>query len=134
MFAQVTLHTDHPFWDSVLHDSPAHFDQFAARVAGLADGATVTLEDTQGVDYTAYTDSAGNALDWRYCTEPPSDVHPKFTGPMRFDPQSVPHASGNNAASGLRDYSDFSTYNQSTQGHLNSDGLCYVQRNYPSPN
>ena len=32
---QVTIHTDHPFWDSVLHDSPAHFDQFAARVAGM---------------------------------------------------------------------------------------------------
>src|SRR5262249_13841062 len=28
---QLTFHTDHPFWDSVLHDSPAHFDQFAAR-------------------------------------------------------------------------------------------------------
>jgi hypothetical protein len=132
--AQVTLHTDHPFWDSVLHDSPAHFDQFAARVAGLADGATVTLEDTQGVDYTAYTDSSGNALDWRYCIEPPTDVHAKFTGPMRFDPESVPHAPGSSAAGGLRDYYDFSTYDQSTQGHLNSDGLCYVKRNYPSPN
>jgi len=38
---QVTIHTDHPFWDSVLHDSPAHFDQFAARVADRADGTTV---------------------------------------------------------------------------------------------
>ena len=36
-------------------------------------------------------------------------------------------------ASGLRDYYDFATYNQSTQGHLNSDGLCYVARNYSSP-
>jgi hypothetical protein len=35
--------------------------------------------------------------------------------------------------SALRDYYDFFTYNQSTQGHLNSDGLCFVQRNYPSP-
>ena len=34
---------------------------------------------------------------------------------------------------GLRDYYDFSTYNQSTQGHLNADGLCYVQRRYASP-
>jgi len=134
VMGQVTLHTDHPFWDSVLHDSPAHFDQFAARAAGQGDTATVTLEDTEGVDYSAYTDAAGNALDWRYCIEPPSDVHAKFTGPMRFDPQSVPHAPGNNAAGGLRDYYDFATYNQSTQGHLNSDGLCYVRRNYPSPN
>ena len=134
VLGQVTLHTDHPFWDSVLHDSPAHFDQFAARVADQADGALVTLEDTQGVDYTAYTDSAGNPVHWRYCIDPPTDVHEKFTGAMRFDPQSVPHAPASNAASGLRDYYDFATYNQSTQGHLNSDGLCFVERSYPSPN
>ncbi len=143
--AQVTVHTDHPFWDSVIHDSPAHFDQFAARAskpvtiddAGVPSGgggtASVTLEDTQGVDYTAYTDKQGKPLQWRYCIEPATDAHAKFTGAMRFDPQTVPHASGTDPASGLRDYYDFSTYDQSTQGHLNSDGLCFVKRNYPSP-
>ncbi len=132
--AQMTLHTDHPFWDSVLHDSPAHFDQFAARVVGQDAGApTVTLEMTKGVDYTAYKDALGNPVKWRYCTDPPTDVHPKITGAMRFDPRSVPHATGSNAATGLRDYYDFATYNQSTQGHLNSDGLCFVKRSYPSP-
>jgi hypothetical protein len=135
VMAQVTFHTDHPFWDSVLHDSPAHFDQFAARALNR-DGGTplVTLEDTKGVDYTAYQDSLGNAVAWRYCSDPPTDVHPKFTGPMAFDPEGVPHATGKDAASGLRDYYDFATYNQSTQGHLNADGLCFVRRNYPSPN
>ncbi|MEI9939105.1 MAG: hypothetical protein WDO69_17945 [Pseudomonadota bacterium] len=133
VIAQVTLHTDHPFWDSVLHDSPAHFDQFAARAIASGGSALVTLEDTQGVDYTAYTDTQGNAIDWRYCIEPPTDVHPKFVGAMRFDPHGVP-ASDKDPAAGLRDYYDFATYNQSTQGHLNSDGLCYVKRNYPSPN
>jgi hypothetical protein len=140
---QVTIHTDHPFWDSVLHDSPAHFDQFAARVvlqhadqdAGLDAGAapTVTLEATKGVDYTAYADALGNALDWRYCIAPDTSVHPQFNGPMAFDPQSVPHCTASNPATGLCDYEDFTTYDQSTQGHLNSDGLCFVKRNYPSP-
>ena len=133
VIAQVTLHTDHPFWDSVLHDSPAHFDQFAARAVDSGPGAVVTLDDTRGVDYTAYTDSLGKAVAWRYCIDPPTDVHAKFTGAMRFDPHGVPSATGNDPATGLRDYADFATYNQSTQGHLNSDGLCYVQRNYPSP-
>jgi hypothetical protein len=130
--AQVTVHTDHPFWDSVLHDSPAHFDQFAARVLN-ADGGTptVTLDMTQGVDFTAYKDINGNTLSWRYCIDPPTDVHPKFTGVMAFDPQSVPK--GSDPKAGLRDYLDFATYNQSTQGHLNSDGLCFVKRNYDSP-
>ena len=136
VIGQVTLHTDHPFWDSVLHDSPAHFDQFAARAVASDDGsvANVTLEDTRGVDYTAYTDAQGNPLSWRYCIDPPTDVHPKLTGAMSFDPHGVPAAPDTSPAKGLRDYADFATYNQSTQGHLNSDGLCYVQRNYPSPN
>jgi hypothetical protein len=135
VIGQVTIHTDHPFWDSVLHDSPAHFDQYAARVVGQQDAGvpTVTLEMTQGVDYTAYTDALGNHLNWRYCIDPPTDVHPQFTGAMAFDPQSVPHATGNDPATGLRDYYDFASYDQSTQGHLNSDGLCAVERHYPSP-
>jgi hypothetical protein len=33
----------------------------------------------------------------------------------------------------LRDYYDFATYDQGTQGHLNSDDLCAVERHYPSP-
>ena len=83
--AQVTIHTDHPFWDSVVHDSPAHFDQFAARVVGQDAGEpTVTLEDTMGVDYTAYTDALGRPLQWRYCIDPPTDAHPKVTGAMAF--------------------------------------------------
>jgi hypothetical protein len=133
--AQVTVHTDHPFWDSVLHDSPAHFDQFAARVVGHDAGAapTVTLDMTKGVDYTAYTDALGTGLDWRYCIAPPTDVHPQFNGAMAFDPESVPHCMMNDSATGLCDYFDYTTYNQSTQGHLNSNGLCFVKRNYPSP-
>jgi len=135
VIGQVTMHTDHPFWDSVLHESPAHFDQYAARLAGQADAGTptVTLDMEQGVDYTAVKDALGSTLQWRYCIDPPTDVHPKFTGVMSFDPQSVPHATGSDPSTGLRDYFDFSTYNQSTQGHLNSDGLCFVKRNYPSP-
>ncbi len=131
--AQITLHTDHPFWDSVLHDSPAHFDQFAARVSEQMGTPTVTLEDTAGVDYTLMADRQNHSLDWRYCIDPPTDVHPKFTGEMAFDPGSVNHATGGDPKTGLRDYYDFTSYNQSTQGHLNSDGLCAVKRDYPSP-
>jgi hypothetical protein len=132
--AQLTFHTDHPFWDSVLHDSPAHFDQFAARVSNSTDAIpTVLLENEKGVDYTAVTDAENKPLQWRYCMAPPTDVHPQFNGAMSFDPQSVPHATNGNPATGLLDYYDFATYNQSTQGHFNSDGLCFVKRNYPSP-
>jgi hypothetical protein len=139
VIAQVTIHTDHPFWDSVLHDTPMHFDQLAARVVGQGPAGTgvtfptVTLEMTRGVDYTQVTDALGNHLTWRYCTAPDASIHAPFAGPMAFDAESVPHAPGADACGGLRDYADFSTYVQSTQGHLNSDGLCYVVRHYPSP-
>lgn len=135
VIAQITLHTDHPFWDSVIHDSPLHFDQLAARAVGQPAGTTptITLESTRGVDYTAITDASGPPLQWRYCLEPRTDAHPKFVGAMSFDPQSVPHATGASPASGLRDLYDFATYDQSTQGHLDADGLCFVRRSYPSP-
>jgi hypothetical protein len=135
--AQITIHTDHPFWDSVLHDSPAHFDQFAARLVGQADAGApvVSLEMTKGVNFSAYTDALGNVLQWRYCLAPPTDVHNQLTGVMAFDPQNLPRANATDpATAGLRDYYDFATYNQSTQGHLNADGLCAVIRNYASPN
>ena len=131
--AQVTLHTDHPFWDSVLHDSPMHFDQFAARLVGQPPGTTVTLELTRGVDFGAYTDGLGTPVAWRACTQPPADVHAVFTGPMAFDRESLPRAANADDPTRLHDYYDFSTYNLSTQGHLNADGLCAIQRHYPSP-
>jgi hypothetical protein len=94
----------------------------------------VDLELTRGVDYTQVKDALGNQMAWRSCTTPDTSIHAPFAGPMAFDAQSVPHAPGQDACTGLRDYHDFSTYNQSTQGHLNSDGLCYVVRHFPSPN
>jgi hypothetical protein len=33
----------------------------------------------------------------------------------------------------IRDYYDYIRYTQSTQGHLNSQGLCYIDRQYPAP-
>jgi hypothetical protein len=160
---EVTFHTDHPFWESVIHDTPPHFDQFAARVAlpggpdggsvaeaspseggmgGIAsvgDGGapTVTLDDVVGVDYLKYSDEFGNPVEWRSCVKDSTGMqYGKSSGRMSFDSQSVPKAppGPNPTTAGLRDYYDYSTYDQSTQGHWNgSDGLCFVQRRYPSP-
>jgi hypothetical protein len=122
---EVTFHTDHPFWESTEHDTPAHFDQYAAQAVGQEGGVpTVTLEKLVGVDYVAFTDGAGRAVPWRSCVDatrytPPSGAQ------LSFDPHGV---------SGLNDYYQFATYNQSTQGHWNGEeGLCAVLRQYPSP-
>ena len=66
----------------------------------------------------------------------PTDVHKQLTGHHGVRPSkcAARQRHGDPATAGLRDYYDFATYNQSTQGHLNADGLCAVIRNYDSPN
>lgn len=134
VIAQVTMHTDHPLWESVVHDSPAHFDMLAGRAStASADAGTplVTLDEMKGVDFLHFTDALGNALPWRSCL--PSYATPDKST-MHFDALSVPQQPPNGDPSrGLRDAYDFMTYDQSTQGHLNSNGLASVQRRYPSP-
>jgi hypothetical protein len=59
---------------------------------------------------------------------------PTGTGQLSFDPLHVNVTiGGSDPAKGLRDYYDFIRYTQATQGHLNSQGLCYIDRQYPSP-
>jgi hypothetical protein len=138
VIGEVTFHTDHPFWESTEHDTPARFDQFAAQLVGVtSDGGvpTVHFEDTKGVNYLGFTDKQGNVLPWRTCD--PNYTNPNGgsrVGQMHFDPVKVPQCTNGDHATGLCDYYDFSKYNQSTQGHWNgADGLCFVQRHYPSP-
>jgi len=116
--AQVTIHTDHPFWDSTVHDSPMHFDQIAARYTGSAGTPTAVVEDMTPVDYTHFTDAQGNALPWRDCVK--LDFVPPDNGTMHF---------ADAAGATLHNYAEYMTYDQRTQGHLNSDGLCYVKPN-----
>ncbi len=47
---QLTVHTDHPFWESFVHDSPAHFDMIAAQYTLSTSTPTAVLEDLKGVD------------------------------------------------------------------------------------
>lgn len=132
VFAQATLHPDHVFWESVQHDAPAHFDPFAARAKKDGSGAyVITLDDLKGVNFTAFTDSSGNPLPWRSCVA--GYTPPSTSASMGFDSQGIPYTPAGSAEGGLRDFLDYVTYNQSTQGHLNADGLCFVQRHYPSP-
>ncbi len=128
--AQITLHLDHPFWESFLHDSPAHFDHIAARYVGATGTPMAQLEDLIGVDPKAIKDKDGNNLPWRTCVK---DYTPPNAGTMGFDPGSIPVDAAGEPTKAIRDMYEFATYNQSTQGHLNADGLCYVTRNYDSP-
>ncbi|HEY5955113.1 MAG TPA: hypothetical protein VIV60_01120, partial [Polyangiaceae bacterium] len=90
------------------------FDPIAARYFGTTGVPTAVLEDFTSVDWTHFTDALGNALPWRNCGSafvPPDD------GTMHF---------ANVDGATLSNYAEYMLYNQRTQGHLNSDGLCYV--------
>ena len=72
-------------------------------------------------------------LPWRTCL--PATYTPPDSLAMHFDVQG---RTVNTAATApgpyLRDFRDFMTFNESTFGHLNSDGLCFIKHNYPSAN
>ena len=69
---------------------------------------------------------------------------PPGNGAMSFSTLSVPIRPRTGTCTGtigqdyttancpaIRDYYDFIRYTQSTQGHLNSQGLCFIDRQYP---
>ena len=134
VIAQVTVHADHPFWESFAENSPLRFDQIAAQYIGVAD-PTATTEDLKRVDFTGFKDKNGKTLPMRSCVDTSLYTPPYPVGdPLHFDTLKVPvDKTGTDPAKAIRDYHDYIRYTQSTQGHLNSQGLCFVSRNYPSP-
>lgn len=126
-YAQLTFHLEHAFWDTVDHDqAKPFFDQMAA----VAKDGVVTSDELATLDPAGFTDAQGKALPWRSCL----DSVPAKPGQRKFDTGSVPLVGrSGDATIGLRHYADFASYQQSTMGHLNADGLCAIAREYPSP-
>jgi hypothetical protein len=126
-YAQITFHLEHAFWDSVVHDQARmFFDQMAAA----AQGGLVTSEELKKLDPAGFVDAQGNPLPWRSCL----DASPAPSGQRKFNTSSVPLVGQNgNASQGLRHYEDYVAYQVSTMGHLNANGLCAPQREFPSP-
>jgi hypothetical protein len=142
VIAQVTIHMDHPFWESFAENSPVHWDPIAAQYIGVTNPVAHT-EDLKGVPFDPFTDKNGNVMPWRDCE--PIVYTPPGNGAMIFSTLTVP-VNPNGTCTGMtpadfktancpaiRDYYDYIRYTQSTQGHLNSQGLCYIDRQYPAP-
>ena len=134
--AQITIHMDHPFWESFVEDTPVHLDQIAAQYVGLDAGIPEAhTEDMKGVAPNAFTDRTGTPLPWHNCSG--SNYSPLGNGQMFFYTKEIPIQASGTCVPGncnvIRDYYDFMRFTQSTQGHLNSQGLCFVDRQYPSP-
>jgi hypothetical protein len=128
--AQLTFHVDHAFWESFVHDSPAHFDTYAAKYAGMT-APTAHLEDFKGYALKPFVDAQGHQVPWRSC------LGANYTAPgdaaMTFDTLTIQVSANGDPSKVIRDFYDYNTYNHSTFGHLNADGLSFVDRQYPSP-
>ncbi|MDP3238500.1 MAG: hypothetical protein Q8N26_37250 [Myxococcales bacterium] len=131
---QVTLHNDHPFWDALEEDAPLRFDAVAARKSvamGMAPAATLTNADLTGVDFQAVKDAQGTAVPFRYCGA--VQMGERTMGGLTLDPKGVP-VNPAGGAGGLKDLYEYMAYNLSTLAHANAgEGLCVVERKYPSP-
>ena len=125
--AQITMHTDHFFWDEAdVEGTPLHFDPIAARAhpagvdAGAASPAVVTLADLAGDLPASLTDSVGRGV---------RDRGGQTQGVV--DDSPPPSYAVRGAGAMVHDLRDFVRYNARGGGHLNSDGLCAVQANGP---
>jgi hypothetical protein len=141
---QVTVHMDHPFWESFQEDTPVHWDDIASHYIGsTASPVPVHTEDFVGLGFHPWFDKTGTPLPWRNCVGP--YYQPPGNGQMFFSTLSVP-IDPNGTCTGtvgqdytqancpaIRDYYDYIRYTQATQGHLNSQGLCFIDRQYPAP-
>jgi hypothetical protein len=132
VIAQLTIHADHPFWDSVEEDAPMHFDAFAAQHSGESGEPTVTMADLAKVNHGAITDRLGRRLPWRNCVG--ADYAPRPGNATYLAGSAANVGPKGSPSEGLRHLADFATYLVSTQGHLNGGGLCAAVRDYPSPN
>ena len=71
-------------------------------------------------------------MPWRSCVDV-ATYAPPGSGAMTFDTLTIPVSPGGDPAQVIRDFRDYVLYNHSTFGHLNADGLSFVDRQYPSP-
>jgi hypothetical protein len=120
---QITLHTDHVFWDMLnVEGTPLHFDPIAANASTYGDPSalgSVTIEDLVNVDVTGFTTRAGEPLPWRSLV---SD-YTAPAGQMAYDPNGASFTVANSLAAYLG-------YSAASGGHMNADGECEVQNHF----
>jgi hypothetical protein len=117
--AQITIHTDHGFWDRLnTEGTPLHFDAIAAQASTYgtvnAPPGEVTLDDLDRADFTGFKTRDGEILPGRSAV---SDYSAP-AGQLYFDP------SGTNLPK--NSYARYFSYSVIAGGHLNADGLCVV--------
>lgn len=121
--AQITMHSDHLFWDRLNAESGLlHFDPIAALAStyGVESDhpGEVTMEDLDGADFIAFKTRSGEPLPAR------SEVA-DYTAPdvqLSFD--------GNGITFPKNSFSKYLAYSLTSGGHFNANGECEVVLNF----
>jgi hypothetical protein len=120
---QITIHTDHGFWDKLnVEGTPLHFDPIAANASTYgtpASPGTVTIDDLVGVDITGFKTKAGEPL-------PARSLVSDYTAPagqLKFDANGTSFAKVNS-------YASYLAYSAASGGHMNADGECEVKNDF----
>jgi hypothetical protein len=121
--AQVTIHSDHIFWNKLnVEGTPLHFDPLAAVAStygapGAAPGV-VTMADLDALDFLAFKTRAGEPLPARSEVD---DYAPP-AGTLAFD--------GNGVTFPKNSFGKYLSYSAVSGGHFNADGECEVQLDF----
>ena len=121
--AQITIHTDHVFWDKLnVEGTPLHFDPIAALASTYGNAETegvVTNTELEAADVTGFKTKAGEPLPARSVV---SDYKAP-AGQLKFDANGVTFSKANSFAS-------FLSYSAASGGHLNADGECEIKTGF----
>lgn len=120
---QITIHTDHGFWDTLnVEGTPLHFDPIAANASTYGtptSPGSVAIEDLVNVDVSGFLTKAAEPLPWR-------SLVPDYTAPagtMTYNANGTSFTVANSFAAYLG-------YSAASGGHMNADGECEVRNNF----
>lgn len=114
---QITLHTDHLFWDALnVEGTPLHFDPIAAVTQDAGD---VRNEELLQLDVTGFKTRANENLPWRSLVAdwgaPAGQAHFEANG-TALRPRNA--------------YLSFLAHAAASGGHMNADGQCVVKNEF----
>lgn len=120
---QITLHTDHSFWDKLnVEGTVLHFDPIAAQASTYGNPESpgeVTIDDLVAADITGFKTKTGDVL-------PARSLVSDYTAPsgqLKFDANGTSFAKVNSFAS-------YVAYSAASGGHMNADGKCEIVNHF----
>jgi len=117
---QITMHTDHLFWDQLnVERTPLHFDPFAIAArefGGDAGVLDVTSAEIGTLDVTGFKTSANEALLWR-------SLCPDYSAPRG----QMSYRTNGTTLTPVNSFLSYVSYSAASGGHMNADGECTIK-------